>query len=151
MHAFVIVAGRFGSAFGSAASDCSLRTLHGSRSCCLLFDCVPNVTHRNGELNSSLNSSSRQLDDCTGLQPRLMPATSSHSFAGELQPASYRSAGLTHTTQKDLAVVEHGMIWTGVTQMQALSQHKHANDILQCVLIGCMHGCIIQCCPGCGM
>ncbi|DBA78019.1 TPA: hypothetical protein ACH3X2_007997 [Trebouxia sp. C0005] len=38
------------------------------------------------------------------------PAASSHISAGGLQTASGRPAGLANTSQKDLAVLEHGMI-----------------------------------------
>ncbi len=72
------------------------------------------------------------------VSPVPTPAISSHSFAGGLQPASYRPAGLAHTTQKDLAVFEHGMIWTGVTQFRLCHNIEHAQYILQCMLVGCM-------------
>ncbi|DBB07275.1 TPA: hypothetical protein ACH3X3_008780, partial [Trebouxia sp. C0006] len=41
------------------------------------------------------------------------PAASSHISAGGLEPASCLPADLANTTQKDLAVLELGMIWTG--------------------------------------
>lgn len=74
------------------------------------------------------------------LSPVRTPAISSHGFAGGLQPASYQSAGLTHTTQ-DLAVL-HIII-------QALPQHYTCSSHL--VVHACqLHGCITQCCSSCG-
>ncbi len=76
------------------------------------------------------------------VSPVPRPAITSHSFAGGLQLASYRPAGLAHTALKDLAVGMawhwHGMIWTGVTQFRLCHNIKHAQHILQCVLVGCM-------------
>ncbi len=42
------------------------------------------------------------------------------------------------------------MIWTGFTQFRLCHIIKHAHDMLQCTLVGCMHHCIVQCCPSCG-
>ncbi len=66
------------------------------------------------------------------------PAASSHISARGLQPASCLPADLANTTQKDLAVLEHGMIWTGVTQFRLCRNIEYAQYTLQCVLAGCM-------------
>ena len=36
------------------------------------------------------------------------------------------------------SVLEHGMIWTGVTRLRLWHNIKHAQYILQCMLVGCM-------------
>ncbi len=62
------------------------------------------------------------------------PATSSRSFA------SYQFAGLTHTTEKDLAVLEHGMIWTGVTNSgYVTSQNMLMTSCSVCWLVAWLH------------
>jgi len=66
------------------------------------------------------------------------PAASSHISAGGLEPASCLPADLANTTQKDLAVLEHGMIWTGVTQLRLCHNIEYAQYTLQCMLVGCM-------------
>ncbi len=66
------------------------------------------------------------------------PAASSHISAGGLEPASCLPADLANTTQKDLAVLEHGMIWTGVTQFRLYHNIEYAHYTLQCMLVGCM-------------
>ena len=66
------------------------------------------------------------------------PAASSHISAGGLEPASCLPADLANTTQKDLAVFEHGVIWTGVTQFRLCHNIKYAQYTLQCMLVGCM-------------
>ena len=63
---------------------------------------------------------------------------SSHIPAGGLEPASCLPADLANTTQKDLAVLEHGMIWTGVTQFRLCHNIEYAQYTLQCMLVGCM-------------
>ncbi|DBA75518.1 TPA: hypothetical protein ACH3X2_009081, partial [Trebouxia sp. C0005] len=50
------------------------------------------------------------LETAQVFSPVPRPAASSHISAGGLQTASGRPAGLANTSQKDLAVLEHGMI-----------------------------------------
>ena len=66
------------------------------------------------------------------------PAASSHISAGGLEPDSCLPADLANTTQEDLAVLELGMIWTGVTQFRLCRNIEYAQYTLQCMLVGCM-------------
>lgn len=99
-----------------------------------------------GQTRSTLTGNSTALciqvsDSYSSVQvvtPVRRPAASSHIFPGGLQPASCRPAGLANTTLKDLAVLEQGMIWTGVTQFRLCHNIKHAQYSLQHMLAGCL-------------
>ncbi|KAL0050857.1 hypothetical protein WJX82_008569 [Trebouxia sp. C0006] len=60
------------------------------------------------------------------------PAASSHISAGGLEPASCLPADLANTTQKDIAVLEHGMIWTALVVLGRL----HCGHLCGCLFSG---------------
>ena len=75
----------------------------------------------------------------------LRPSSFSGSFAGEVQLASHRFAGLSHTSEKDLAEAWHDLDLCHQFRLFHITGHAH--ELLRCMLVGC----IIPCCPSSGL